>query len=160
MSYFLQWLSFIFCFVNPQCVILTWRYYSKKPQSIQFTTSFFCKFQRKRERSDVTKQAPFRTHRVGGRGSFSLLEWSQKSWLALMTTVSTILSVLPTYNIISPLFTHRKYTWTKSPNIINVMLNLIIFLMWKKNDQTKKFHFHEFGFFFVGARVTLKPPAW
>lgn len=62
---------------------------------------------------------------------------------------------------ISPLFFHRLYTWIKSPNIINVMLNLIIFLTWKKIDQTKKFHFHEFVFLLLVVVVVLesKPQA-
>ena len=60
-----------------------------------------------------------------------------KSWLTLLTS----LTVLPAFNIISPFFMHRQYTLSKSPNIINIMLNLIIFLTWKKNRWNQNFIF-------------------
>lgn len=50
-----------------------------------------------------------------------------------------------------PLFTHRQCTWIKSPHVINMMPNLVIFLTWKKKtDHNKKFHFHKLCF--VGAK--------
>lgn len=53
---------------------------------------------------------------------------------------------VPAFTIISPLFTHRQCTWIKSPNVINMMLNLVIFLTWGKKQITIKFHFHKLCF--------------
>lgn len=120
-------------------------------------TSFLYKFQNKKE-SKVTKQTPFRIHCIASRVCFSQLEWSQKV-RALLSSLCQPATLLPAFNIISPVFTHRQYTRVKSPDIIHMMLYLVVVLSWKKTDCNKTFHFHKL-LCFVGARNWTLSLTW
>lgn len=118
----------------------------------------FINFRIKKE-SKVTKQnTPFRIHCIAGRVCFSQLEWSQKV-RALLSSLCQPARLLPAFNIISPVFTHRQYTWVKSPDIIHMMLYLVVVLSWKKTDCNKTFHFHKL-LCFVGARNWTLSLTW